>query len=306
MRKSAVVAIAMQVVVMGLLACGLAFGQSEIERLTPRAEHGEVAAQLALARAYFLGNGVPKDEAAAALWFRKAADQGEVHAESILGSMYEKGRGGLPKDDAQAVYWYRKAAEQGLAASQGSLGWMYEQGRGGLPKDEAQAAAWYRKAAEQGWVEAEGNLGAMYDQGRGGLPKDEAQAIYWYRKAAAQGNAVAQSNLALIYVTSSNPEIRNPSAALDYARKAVSSNQYNPGFLGTLAEVYYVEGQYDDAVRTAQQAITVAPAERKSVFQARLDKYRHALEESKRALDGKNPPQLGAPVNIPTTMPPSR
>jgi len=30
-----------------------------------------------------------------------------------LGEMYEHGLGGLPKDEAQAVSWYRKAAELG-------------------------------------------------------------------------------------------------------------------------------------------------------------------------------------------------
>jgi TPR repeat protein len=32
-----------------------------------------------------------------------------------LGFMYANGRGGLPKDDAQAVSWFRKAADAGHA-----------------------------------------------------------------------------------------------------------------------------------------------------------------------------------------------
>jgi len=47
-----------------------------------------------------------------------------------LGVMYETGRGGLPKDDAQAVSWYRKAADAGDARAMASLGAMYETGRG--------------------------------------------------------------------------------------------------------------------------------------------------------------------------------
>jgi TPR repeat protein len=35
--------------------------------------------------------------------------------------MYEDGRGGLPKDDAQAVSWYRKAALLGDDYAQAAL-----------------------------------------------------------------------------------------------------------------------------------------------------------------------------------------
>ena len=35
--------------------------------------------------------------------------------------MYANGRGGLPKDDAQAVSWYRKAAQMGYSYAQEAL-----------------------------------------------------------------------------------------------------------------------------------------------------------------------------------------
>ena len=50
------------------------------------------------------------------------AEQGDAHAQHNLGVMYEDGRGGLPKDDAKAVKWYRKAADQGHAAAHYKLG----------------------------------------------------------------------------------------------------------------------------------------------------------------------------------------
>lgn len=64
---------------------------------------------------------------------------------------------GVPKDDAQAVQWYRKAAEQGLAAAQYSLGLRYEKGLG-VPNVYTLAEEWYRKAAEQGNTEAKEKL----------------------------------------------------------------------------------------------------------------------------------------------------
>jgi hypothetical protein len=52
--------------------------------------------------------------------------------------LYDQGHG-VPQDYAQAAIWYRKAAEQGLALAQSNLGVLYEEGRG-VPKDYAQAA----------------------------------------------------------------------------------------------------------------------------------------------------------------------
>ena len=49
----------------------------------------------------------------AAVWFRKAADQGHAVAQYGLGNMYKEGRG-VPKNIAKALSWFRKAAAQGL------------------------------------------------------------------------------------------------------------------------------------------------------------------------------------------------
>jgi TPR repeat protein len=70
----------------------------------------------------------------------------------------EGGLGGLPKDEAQAVEWFRKAADAGSEPAMNSLGEMYENGRGGLPKDEVQAVSWYRKAADAGIEDAKAAL----------------------------------------------------------------------------------------------------------------------------------------------------
>ena len=40
---------------------------------------------------------------------RKAADQGSVHAQCYLGTMYAQGQG-VPQSYKEALAWYRKAA----------------------------------------------------------------------------------------------------------------------------------------------------------------------------------------------------
>ncbi|MBM4205760.1 MAG: sel1 repeat family protein [Gammaproteobacteria bacterium] len=119
------------------------------------------------------------------------AEQGNVDAQFNLGWMYRIGQG-VPKNDAEAVAWYRRAAEQGDASAQYNLGVTYQRGEG-IPKNDAEAVAWYRRAAEQGDAKAQHNLGVMYDEGEG-VPKNDVDAYFWFNLAAAQGQENAGGN----------------------------------------------------------------------------------------------------------------
>ena len=77
--------------------------------------------------------------------FRPLADQGDADAQSMLGLMYDLGRG-VPQDYAQAVKWYRLAADQGYAWAQNNLGNMYELGQG-VPQDYVEAHKLFNLAA---------------------------------------------------------------------------------------------------------------------------------------------------------------
>jgi len=95
------------------------------------------------------------DYATALREFRPLAEQGDVWAQGILGSMYHFGQG-VPRDNAQAVKWYRKAAEQGQAMAMGSLGVMYFGGQG-VPQDYVQAHMWWNLAATLGHKKSKKN-----------------------------------------------------------------------------------------------------------------------------------------------------
>ena len=138
----------------------------------------------------------PTNNEEAALWYRKAADQGNADAQYKLGVMYFEGRG-VARDDASAIDWFRKAGEGGSAEAELTLAYMYSYGQG-APKDDAQAVIWYRKAAEQGNAKGESALAAAYEKGRG-APLDLAQAAYWYGKAAERGDADSQYILGEMY-----------------------------------------------------------------------------------------------------------
>ena len=80
-----------------------------------------------------------------------------AEAQNNLGVMYADGKG-VKKDDAQAAEWYRKAAEQGHAGALFSLGVMHFNGEGSVKRDEKQAILLIRKAAEQGHKRAKQTL----------------------------------------------------------------------------------------------------------------------------------------------------
>jgi TPR repeat protein len=71
-------------------------------------------------------------------------------AQNNLGLVYAEGTG-VAKSDAAAVVWFRRAAEQGLPDAQYNLGLAYDLGRG-VSTDHSAAAIWYRKAVRQGSV----------------------------------------------------------------------------------------------------------------------------------------------------------
>jgi TPR repeat protein len=144
------------------------------------------------------GRAVPRDDAKAVRWYRKAAQAGLPEAEYNLGVMYARGSG-VPPDRAQAIRWFRRAAEQDFAKAEYNLGMIYVRGELGSGEG-AEARKWLEKAARQGEPEALYNLGVMYASGSG-VTKDGAAALRWYRRAIAAGSAQAANNLGVMYAS---------------------------------------------------------------------------------------------------------
>lgn len=145
---------------------------------------------------YADADGVPRDYATAARYYRKAAAQGYIPAQYNLAWLLENGLG-VKQDFQEAAVWYRKAAEQGDAEAQNNLGTLYATGHG-VPHDDAEAVRWYTLAAQQDDPEGMTNLAMMYLQGRG-VKRDPLHAFRLCRQAAEAGHPAARQNLALMY-----------------------------------------------------------------------------------------------------------
>lgn len=93
----------------------------------------------------------------------------------------------------QAIAEYREAIQDGDSHAMSQLGNMYERGFG-VTQNYQQAVSWYRKAADAGDPAGMNNVGSMYEAGNG-VGQDRGQAVSWYRKAASLGNEKAKENL---------------------------------------------------------------------------------------------------------------
>lgn len=85
---------------------------------------------------------------AAAEWYRRAAEQGNVRAMHNLAVMLSEGIGG-PADFKEASRWFIMAADHGVRDSQYNLGVMFARGLGGA-QDLVQSYKWFAIAAQQG------------------------------------------------------------------------------------------------------------------------------------------------------------
>jgi tetratricopeptide (TPR) repeat protein len=90
-----------------------------------------------------------------------------------------------------------------------------------------------------------------------------------------QGDALVWNQLAWTYATSKDPRYRDSAKALEYAQKAVSlSEGKTPELLDTLAEAYFVSGNFDKAIETERRALELSPDE--ASFKEGLARYLRA------------------------------
>ena len=161
------------------------------------AKVGDSDAQMELARRYFVGQGLEQNFQHAFVWFRRAAEQDAVQAQTVLGFMYANGLG-TNNNEIKACLWFRRAAEQGDHDAQFRLGLCYYAGFG-VEQDFELAIYWLSLSENQGNSNSQYLLGFMYQQGEG-VSASLNDAILWYRKAAANGNRSAAEELAELQV----------------------------------------------------------------------------------------------------------
>ena len=98
-----------------------------------QAKAGDMVSQYKLGYDYFQGKGVPLDYVQAAIWWRKAADQGYPDAQNNLGVLYNAGKG-VPQSYAEAYFW------ENLAAARARGFWQAQFAKN---RDESASKLWF-------------------------------------------------------------------------------------------------------------------------------------------------------------------
>jgi len=104
-----------------------------------RSEHQRIAELREEAATYLRGGGVPQDGPQAVALYCEAARLGDAASQFDLGEIYAYGRG-VPRDDALAAFFFRLAAEQGIVPAQ-TLARMMGEPVAGLPACMKEPAA---------------------------------------------------------------------------------------------------------------------------------------------------------------------
>jgi TPR repeat protein len=162
--------------------------QPGVSQLTAAATKGDATAEYNLGRAYQVGFGVTQDFAQAALWYQRAAEQGNLEGQNALGMLLA-----LQKEYANAAQWFGQAATNGNSDAQYNLGVLYHKALGVGQSDEI-AAQWFQKAAAQNQRDAQKEMGRLYHSGRG-VKKDYVAAYQWLKLAQLQGDLEAEDEL---------------------------------------------------------------------------------------------------------------
>ena len=89
------------------------------------------------------------------------------------------------------------------------------------------------------------------------------------------GNAGILNDMGWLYATVEPSALRDPAKALAYAQRAVeASGGTDANILDTLAEAYYANRQFDEAIETEERALEIAPES--EALQSQLVKFREA------------------------------
>jgi TPR repeat protein len=193
----------------------------DLQPLEEKAQAGDPESQTLLALAYHVGGLLKKDDVEASDLLQKAAARGYMAAEESLGIFAETGIGLDHPAPADALNWYKKAAQQGSLDAETDIALLYANGKG-VPRDSAQAVVWFRRAAEDGDPSAQYNLALMYERGEG-LSRDYHEAVRWFTAAADQNLIPPLLALAEISIQPPSPTLpTDVNKAVEYYQRAAS------------------------------------------------------------------------------------
>jgi hypothetical protein len=162
----------------------------------------------------------------------------------------------VPESAGNPNQWYWKAASRGNTAAQFKLGNNLIYGNA-CTADSSKGLKWLQRAAEGSQSEAQYVLAIDMLSGWR-LAQQRDAALKWLARAAEHDFAPAELKLAWLYATSPDDHFRNPSAALGYLKRVPKEFIDRLSVLEVRAAVAAASGNFQEAVRSQQDAIDEA------------------------------------------------
>lgn len=182
---------------------------------------------------------------------RPLTEKNDPNAQFLMGMLYDAGNG-MRQDQAIAASWYRKAAEQDHLIAQLFLGIFYYSGTA-VRRDYKEAVRWLQSPADKGNDQAQFYLGAIYEAGGDGVIKDRSAAIEWFRKAAAQRNTRAMGMLSTLLFSRKRDE-KDLIDAYVWSHLAADYDPIQAGTSARVViEKYCSDAQKEDAKKTISE-----------------------------------------------------
>ena len=94
-----------------------------------------------------------------------------------------------------------------------------------------------------------------------------------------------KNNLAWLYATAEDPAFRNGEKAIQIAQEAMVLAPNDHHVWSTLAEAYYINGEYEKAYRAINHMAQLAARYGKGLSKESVDAYNEQIRKCKRALD---------------------
>lgn len=220
-------------------------GEYNSDDLIKLAEDGDIAAQTKLGTYYLTGqHNFSIDYEEGVKWLEKAAESGDSGAQTNLAYCYENGMG-VKKSHKLAFMWLEKASSQGVPEALVGLSEFYLKGLG-ITKDLERGFALCKQAAEMGFSEAQFRLGQLYNEGIG-CKKDHNKSIEWLEKASEQGHAQATTMAGYLHIRYLGNNRKDIDKAIELFSKTAAKGDAIAQL--NLGEIYFKQGKIEEAER---------------------------------------------------------
>jgi TPR repeat protein len=247
--------------------------------LTNLAQVAHPSIQFVLAILYTRDFVVNRNDERVVYWYRKAAEQGHVLAQTNLG-VFLLDTIGEPQNYKEAFEWLTLGAEQGDPDAYQGLANIYANALG-VEKDDEMAFYWSMEAAKKKKIESKANVGVMYFEGRG-IEKNINEAIAYLTEAAEQGHDGAQFYLGMVYYNGEEVE-KDDNKAIEWLTKSAEQEFAESQFL--LGKIYCEDAGRKGTCKEGIQWLTKAveqgykDAQWLLSFYLLIEEKREALQE---------------------------